>query len=82
PAVLAGNSIILKPAPTTPVTALALGALCRDIFPAGVVNIITDDNDRGPPLPAHPDVAKIGFTGSTATGKRIAASSADTLKRV
>ncbi|MDK2758990.1 MAG: aldehyde dehydrogenase family protein [Blastomonas fulva] len=82
PAVLAGNAIVLKPAPTTPVSALALGALCRDIFPAGVVNIITDANDLGPHLTAHPDVAKIGFTGSTATGKRIAATSADTLKRV
>lgn len=82
PAVLAGNAIVLKPAPTTPVTALALGALCKDIFPAGVVNIITDANDLGPHLTSHPDVAKIGFTGSTATGKRIAANSADTLKRV
>jgi len=82
PAVLAGNAIVLKPAPTTPVTALALGAICRDIFPAGVVNIITDANDLGPQLTAHPDVAKIGFTGSTATGKRIAASGADSLKRV
>ena len=82
PAVLAGNAIVLKPAPTTPVTALALGALCRDIFTAGVVNIITDANDLGPHLTAHPDVAKIGFTGSTATGKRIAAGSAEGLKRV
>ncbi|WP_176598578.1 MULTISPECIES: aldehyde dehydrogenase family protein [Sphingobium] len=82
PAVLAGNAIVLKPAPTTPATALALGALCREIFPAGVVNIITDANDLGPHLTAHPDVAKIGFTGSTATGKRIAANGADSLKRV
>lgn len=82
PAVLAGNAIVLKPAPTTPVTALLLGEVCREIFPAGIVNIITDANDLGPHLTAHPDVAKIGFTGSTATGKRIAASGADTLKRV
>lgn len=82
PAVLAGNAIVLKPAPTTPVTALLLGEICREIFPAGVVNIITDANDLGPHLTAHPDVAKIGFTGSTATGKRIAASGADSLKRV
>ena len=60
PAVLAGNAIVLKPAPTTPVTALALGAICRDIFPAGIVNIITDANDLGPHLTAHPDVAKLG----------------------
>ncbi len=82
PAVLAGNAIVLKPAPTTPVTALLLGEICREIFPAGIVNIITDANDLGPHLTAHPDVAKIGFTGSTATGKRIAASGADTLKRI
>jgi len=82
PAVLAGNAIVLKPAPTTPVTALRLGEIAKDIFPAGIVNIITDDNDLGPHLTAHPDVAKVGFTGSTATGKRIAASSAETLKRL
>ena len=82
PAVLAGNAIVLKPAPSTPLTALMLGALAKDIFPAGVVNIITDANDLGPHLTAHPDVAKVGFTGSTATGKRIAAHGADTLKRV
>ena len=82
PAVLAGNAIVLKPAPTTPVTALRLGELIKDIFPAGIVNIITDANDLGPHLTAHPDVAKVGFTGSTATGKRIAANSADTLKRI
>ncbi|MFN4135549.1 MAG: aldehyde dehydrogenase family protein [Novosphingobium sp.] len=82
PAVLAGNAIVLKPAPTTPVCALILGEICQEVFPAGVVNIITDANDLGPHLTAHPDVAKVGFTGSTATGKRIAASGADTLKRV
>lgn len=82
PAVLAGNAIVLKPAPTTPLCALILGEICRDVFPAGVVNVIADANDLGPHLTAHPDVAKVGFTGSTATGKRIAASGADTLKRV
>jgi len=82
PAVLAGNTIVLKPAPTTPVTALKLGEICGDIFPAGVVNVITDNNDLGPHLTTHPDVAKVGFTGSTATGKAIAAATSDTLKRI
>lgn len=82
PAVLAGNAIVLKPAPTTPVTALMLGAICKDIFPAGVVNIIADANDLGAYLTGHPDVAKIGFTGSTGTGKAIAANAASGLKRV
>lgn len=82
PAVLAGNCIVLKPAPTTPLSALRLGELCRDIFPAGVVNIITDANDLGSHLTSHPDVAKIGFTGSTGTGKAILANSAPGLKRI
>jgi acyl-CoA reductase-like NAD-dependent aldehyde dehydrogenase len=82
PAVLAGNAIVLKPAPTTPVSALILGEICQKVFPAGVVNILTDANDLGPHLTAHPDVAKIGFTGSTATGKRIAESGAAGLKRI
>lgn len=82
PAVLAGNTIVLKPAPTTPATALLLGEICKDVFPAGVVNIIADNNDLGAHLTSHPDVAKVGFTGSTATGKQIMASSANTLKRL
>ncbi|OWR01180.1 aldehyde dehydrogenase family protein [Sphingopyxis witflariensis] len=82
PAVLAGNTIVLKPAPTTPVTALMLGELCQTIFPAGVVNIIVDANDLGGYLTADPRIAKIGFTGSTATGKKIMASAADGLKRL
>ncbi|HEY0594316.1 aldehyde dehydrogenase family protein [Sphingopyxis sp.] len=82
PAVIAGNTIVLKPAPTTPVCALMLGELCQGIFPAGVVNIITDANDLGGYLTADPRIAKVGFTGSTATGKKIMASAADGLKRL
>ena len=82
PATLAGNTIVLKPAPTTPATTLALASLAKDVFPAGVLNIIADDNDLGPYLTSHPDVAKVGFTGSTATGKRIMESSASSLKRL
>lgn len=82
PATLAGNTIIIKPAPTTPATTLALGEIAQSIFPAGVVNIIADDNDLGPFLTSHPDVAKVGFTGSTETGKRIMQNSAQTLKRL
>ncbi|MEW2915109.1 aldehyde dehydrogenase family protein [Leisingera sp. JC11] len=82
PALMAGNAIVLKPAPTTPVTALKLGEICARIFPAGLVNIVTDNNDLGPQLTQHPDVAKIGFTGSSETGKRIMAIAADTMKRV
>ncbi|WP_257544229.1 aldehyde dehydrogenase family protein [Sphingopyxis sp. DBS4] len=82
PAVIAGNTIVLKPAPTTPVTALMLGELCQTIFPPGVVNIIVDANDLGGYLTADPRIAKVGFTGSTATGKKIMASAADGLKRL
>ncbi|MEM1103419.1 MAG: aldehyde dehydrogenase family protein [Pseudomonadota bacterium] len=82
PALIAGNTIVLKPAPTTPVATLALGALCKDIFPAGVLNIIADENELGPFLTGHPDVAKVGFTGSTATGRKIMGGAAETLKRL
>lgn len=82
PAVLMGNSFILKPAPTTPLVATILGEIAAGIFPAGVVNVIVDANDLGPVLSGHADVAKISFTGSTATGKRIMESSASSLKRL
>jgi len=82
PALLAGNTMVIKPAPTTPLTTLKFGELIKDILPPGVVNIITDANDLGGALTAHPDVRKISFTGSTATGKKVMASAAETLKRI
>ncbi|WP_332769192.1 aldehyde dehydrogenase family protein [Phenylobacterium sp.] len=81
-ALIAGNTIVIKPAPTTPLTTLRLGELCAAIFPPGVVNIVTDNNDLGGVLTAHPDVAKISFTGSTETGKKVMASAASTIKRI
>ncbi len=82
PALLAGNTVVVKPAPTTPLTTLRLGEICARIFPPGVVNIITDENDLGGALTSHPDIAKIAFTGSTATGKKVLASTASTIKRL
>jgi acyl-CoA reductase-like NAD-dependent aldehyde dehydrogenase len=82
PALLAGNTVVLKPAPTTPLTTLLLGEIINEVFPAGVVNIITDQNDLGGLMTKHPDIAKISFTGSSATGKKVMASVADTLKRL
>ena len=82
PATLAGNTIIVKPAPTTPATTLALASLAKEVFPDGVLNVIADDNDLGSYLTSHPDVAKVGFTGSTATGKKIMENSANSLKRL
>jgi acyl-CoA reductase-like NAD-dependent aldehyde dehydrogenase len=81
-ALLAGNTVILKPAPTTPLTALKLGELIKDILPPGVVNIIADNNELGGEMTRHPDIRKISFTGSTETGKKVMASAADALKRV
>jgi acyl-CoA reductase-like NAD-dependent aldehyde dehydrogenase len=82
PALLAGNTVVVKPAPTTPLSTLRLGELCAKIFPPGVVNVITDVNDLGNALTSHPDVAKVAFTGSTATGKKVMASVAGTIKRL
>ena len=82
PGLLAGNTMIIKPAPTTPLTTLLLGELAAEIFPAGVVNFIADQNDLGDAITAHPDIAKVAFTGSTATGKKVMASAASGLKRI
>ncbi|MFM6854220.1 MAG: aldehyde dehydrogenase family protein [Sphingopyxis sp.] len=82
PALLAGNTIILKPSPFTPLTTLRLGALIRDCFPAGVLNILSGGDELGPLMTAHPGFAKISFTGSTATGRRVMESAAKDLKRI
>ncbi|MEM8769935.1 MAG: aldehyde dehydrogenase family protein [Pseudomonadota bacterium] len=82
PALIAGNTVVLKPAPTTPLTSLKLAELMKDLVPPGVVNVITDANDLGAPLTAHPDVDKISFTGSTATGSKVMAGAAGLLKRI
>jgi acyl-CoA reductase-like NAD-dependent aldehyde dehydrogenase len=82
PALLAGNTVVIKPAATTPLTTLRVGEICARIFPAGVVNVIADMNDLGDALTSHPHVAKVTFTGSTATGRKVMASVAGTLKRL
>src|SRR3984885_9437400 len=82
PALLAGNTIVAKPAPTTPLTTLLFGELCAELLPPGVFNVIVDQNDLGGLLTRHPDVAKVAFTGSTATGKKVMASVAGTIKRL
>jgi acyl-CoA reductase-like NAD-dependent aldehyde dehydrogenase len=81
-ALLAGNTVVLKPAGTTPLTTLKLGALIKDLVPPGVLNIIADANDLGGEMTNHPDIRKISFTGSTETGKKVMAGAADALKRV
>jgi len=82
PALVTGNTVIAKPAPTTPLTSLRFAEICAEHLPPGVFNIITDQNDLGGLLTRHPDVAKISFTGSTATGKKVMESAAGTLKRL
>ncbi|MDJ0864939.1 MAG: aldehyde dehydrogenase family protein [Myxococcota bacterium] len=82
PALIAGNTLVVKPAPTTPLATLRVGALIADALPPGVVNVIADDNDLGPKLSTHPGIRKVSFTGSTATGARVMAGAAETLKRI
>ncbi|KAF2273466.1 aldehyde dehydrogenase [Westerdykella ornata] len=82
PALLTGNTIVVKPSPFTPYTGLKLVELAQQIFPPGVVQAVGGNNELGAQLTLHPDVAKISFTGSIATGKKVMEASAKTLKRV
>ncbi|WP_408590702.1 aldehyde dehydrogenase family protein [Novosphingobium sp.] len=82
PALLAGNTMVLKPSPFTPLTTLRFAELAKDILPAGVLNVVTGGDALGPWMTAHPGFDKISFTGSTQTGRRVMASAAPTLKRV
>jgi aldehyde dehydrogenase (NAD+) len=84
PALACGNTVILKPASQTPLTALALGEIAVEIgLPPGVLNVITGPGSRvGQALVEHPGIDKIAFTGDTSTGKSIMRSAADTLKRI
>lgn len=82
PALLAGNTVVLKPAPTTPLTSLMLGEISSNLVPAGVFNVIADQNDLGDFLTSHSDIRKVAFTGSTETGRKVMASASATIKRV
>src|SRR5690554_736684 len=83
PALAAGNTVVLKPAETTPLTALKLAELIRDAgVPEGVVNIITGAGETGKALVEHPDIDKIAFTGSTHVGKMIQQTLAGTSKKL
>src|SRR5579859_5924994 len=83
PALAAGNTVVLKPAETTPLTTLRLAELAAEVLPGGVLNVITGDGEPvGAELVKHPDVRMVSLTGSVETGKWIARTGADTLKRV
>jgi aldehyde dehydrogenase (NAD+) len=83
PALAAGNTVVLKPAEFTPLTALAFAEICHEIgLPEGVVNIVTGDGSTGEALVKHPDVDKIAFTGSTEVGRAIRSATANSHKRL
>ena len=83
PALATGNTVVLKPAEFTPLTALAFAGICQEIgLPAGVVNIVTGDGSTGEALVKHPDVDKIAFTGSTEVGRAIRNATAQSHKRL
>jgi len=83
PALAAGCTIVLKPAPGTPLTTLMLAEIIKEAgIPDGVVNVISGGNDTGQAIVEHPDVRMVSLTGSTGTGKKIMKAAADTLKRV
>jgi acyl-CoA reductase-like NAD-dependent aldehyde dehydrogenase len=82
PSLITGNTVVAKPAPTTPLTGLLLGEVAVGILPAGVLNVIVGDNELGAMLAGHPDVSKIAFTGSTATGRKVMESAASSIKRL
>ncbi|HEX6996859.1 MAG TPA: aldehyde dehydrogenase family protein [Gammaproteobacteria bacterium] len=81
-ALYTGNTVILKPSPYTPLTTLKLGELLNEVFPAGVVNVLAGGDALGQWMTEHPGIDKISFTGSVATGKKVLAAAAGTLKRV
>jgi betaine-aldehyde dehydrogenase len=83
PALAAGCTIVLKPAPGTPLTTLMLAELCSEAgIPAGVVNVLTGGNETGQAIVEHPDIRMVSITGSAGTGKKVMKAAADTLKRV
>jgi len=82
PALLAGNTMVLKPSPFTPLSTLQLGEVLSHALPPGVLNVVSGDNELGARLTSHPDVRKITFTGSVPTGKKVAQAAAADLKRV
>src|SRR5260221_1898373 len=83
PALATGNTLVLKPAEFTPLTALAFAEICQEVgLPAGVVNIVTGDGSTGEALVKHPEVDKIAFTGSTEVGRAIRKATASSHKRI
>jgi len=82
PSLLAGNTVVIKPSPFTPLNTVLLGEILRDVVPPGVVNVVSGGDELGSWMTSHPVPRKISFTGSVATGKKVAAAAAQDLKRV
>lgn len=82
PALAAGNTVVLKPSPHTPLATLELGRLLSDVLPPGVLNVISGREPLGRWLVSHPGIRKVNFTGSTATGRSVATAAAPDLKRL
>ena len=82
PALVTGNTMVLKPSPYTPLTVLRFGEIVREVLPPGVLNVVSGGDDLGRWMTEHPDIHKISFTGSGPTGKKIMSSAAGSLKRI
>lgn len=82
PALVSGNTVVVKPSPYTPLCTLWFGELAQSILPPGVLSVVAGGNEMGQWLTEHPKIAKISFTGSTATGRRVLQSAAANIKRV
>jgi len=82
PALVAGNTMVLKPSPFTPRSTLKMGEILRDVLPPGVLNVVSGKDPLGASMTSHPIPRKISFTGSVATGKKVAAAAAPDLKRI
>jgi acyl-CoA reductase-like NAD-dependent aldehyde dehydrogenase len=82
PSVITGNTVVVKPSPYTPLATVMLSEMAAEAFPAGVMNIMTGGDELGQMMVEHPNIAQISFTGSAATGKKIMATGAATLKKV
>jgi acyl-CoA reductase-like NAD-dependent aldehyde dehydrogenase len=82
PAIRAGNTVVVKPSPYTPLSTIRMVELINEVLPPGVVNCVTGADEIGAAMSTHPGIRKIAFTGSSATGKKIMGSAAATLKRL
>lgn len=82
PAIRTGNTVVVKPSPLTPLSTLRMIEIAGSALPPGVLNVVSGDDTLGPLMTAHPGIAKIAFTGSSATGRKVMASASATLKRL